>query len=663
MKPQSRGTGCVHGARPDQWGASSGLQAGRPCPGSSDMTPIFMRSSIVTPLAGVILLALSVSLAWGRLPLDGAGWSIMTPSTDSRLCYVSTGSGDDATGVAYRPSDPLIGSDPQSPVGAIKPFRTFGAAYAKTVAGRPDWILMKRGEIFKGKIEAHYGRADTERFVVTSYGSSGERPLFRTGGWQMGLNLMSNSYINRYIAIVGLHLYCNKRDPSSPDFTGYVDNYTGIKLYAKVEDLLIEDCWLEWYQTNISAMNGGEVMKNLVIRRNILNNAYGSGAHSQGMYCDGASGVTLEENVFDHNGWILTGPDKVGGATMFNHNTYFNSVHDSTFKGNMFLRASSMGNKWCANATDADYNITIDDNLYVEGEIGIGGGNASLPYRYRNMTITNNVMEGIGRTRPTARSLGWYIDVADWDGGLVTNNLLIRREDTGGLGNVFAINVGGSGNTNRKVQIQNNTVYRLASNQPLITLAGGANFSEISFMNNTVDTDNYTPQIAAVRGSFAHYTFSNNRYFTARAASSWFSASGSKSFTQWAALAGESGSATGHGVFPDANRTVETYNESLGGKASFDDFIAQVRQQSKTRWRPEYTARAVNAYIRLGFGMGNKPPKFPSDPLARIIHERYAFIHNPPDGRPAGRPSGFDAVPGFVGRSRSPQGGLFVLHE
>jgi hypothetical protein len=32
MKPQSRGTGCVNCARPDQWGASSGLRPGGPIP-------------------------------------------------------------------------------------------------------------------------------------------------------------------------------------------------------------------------------------------------------------------------------------------------------------------------------------------------------------------------------------------------------------------------------------------------------------------------------------------------------------------------------------------------------------------------------------------------------------------------------------------------------
>jgi len=35
MKPQPRETGCVHCARPDQWGASSGHRVGRPYPGSS----------------------------------------------------------------------------------------------------------------------------------------------------------------------------------------------------------------------------------------------------------------------------------------------------------------------------------------------------------------------------------------------------------------------------------------------------------------------------------------------------------------------------------------------------------------------------------------------------------------------------------------------------
>lgn len=45
--PQSRGTGCVNCARPDQWGASSGLLDGRPYPGSNkhNLTTITPDSS------------------------------------------------------------------------------------------------------------------------------------------------------------------------------------------------------------------------------------------------------------------------------------------------------------------------------------------------------------------------------------------------------------------------------------------------------------------------------------------------------------------------------------------------------------------------------------------------------------------------------------------
>ena len=42
---------------------------------------------------------------------------------------------------------------------------------------------------------------------------------------------------------------------------------------------------------------------------------------------------------------------------------------------------------------------------------------------------------------------------------------------------------------------------------------------------------------------------------------------------------------------------------SLGHKPTFDAFLAEVRKQSKARWRPEFTAGAINAWFRQGFGM------------------------------------------------------------
>lgn len=55
------------------------------------------------------------------------------------------------------------------------------------------------------------------------------------------------------------------------------------------------------------------------------------------------------------------------------------------------------------------------------------------------------------------------------------------------------------------------------------------------------------------------------------------------------------------GPFKDPNRSLASYNASLGGAESFEAFVAEVRQQSKTRWREEYMADRIIQYFRDGF--------------------------------------------------------------
>ncbi len=62
---------------------------------------------------------------------DAQGWSILTPSADSRLIYVSS-AGNDSTAKFYLPSDSEIGNDPFNPTGTILPYATITAALAQT---------------------------------------------------------------------------------------------------------------------------------------------------------------------------------------------------------------------------------------------------------------------------------------------------------------------------------------------------------------------------------------------------------------------------------------------------------------------------------------------------------------------------------------------------
>ncbi len=77
--------------------------------------------------------------------------------------------------------------------------------------------------------------------------------------------------------------------------------------------------------------------------------------------------LTIEGNVFDHNGWN----EDVSSAcaTMYNHNMYLNA-NGLVIRDNIIARASSMGIKMRSDSTgDAD-DLVFENNLFVDGEIG-----------------------------------------------------------------------------------------------------------------------------------------------------------------------------------------------------------------------------------------------------------------------------------------------------
>lgn len=511
-----------------------------------NITHLILVASLLTAVCPVSAQDSTPASRW--LPVDEEGWTVLKPVADSRIIYVSSSAGDDDTGRVYGPTDNAVGSDPFRPTDQVKPFKSIGGAFTKTGADRPDWVLLKRGDAWLGGVPLKNGRSKSEPSVVASYGATGDRPLLKTGK-ASGVKLRSKS--GQYIVVAGLRFYAHTRDPQSPDYTG-PDGKSGFDIYVGKDDtakgLLLEDCSFKFYQSNV--IQGPGVIEDVVIRRCQILDNYSAVSHSQGMYTKNVS-LLLEENVFDHNGWLMRqvdrGNDKNDGqATMFNHNTYFCNSHDVTFRGNMFLRASSMGNKWTANYGPASArNLMIDDNLYVEGEIGIGiGGNNPGPCRFKDITISNNVLLNIGRGQPTGRTLGWGIDVLDWDGGSITGNVLVHRKSDI-VTNVHSLSVGASDENGlcRDVAVRDNVF----SGAPVYYSKQSERLQGISF------TDNKTQTLAEL------------------------------------APAGK------------AERSIESYMASLGREPSLPAFAVELRKQSKANWRFEFTAATVNDWLRQGF--------------------------------------------------------------
>jgi hypothetical protein len=80
---------------------------------------------------------------------------------------------------------------------------------------------------------------------------------------------------------------------------------------------------------------------------------------------------------------------------MFNHNTYFTDTHETVFRNNLFLRGSSAANKFTSNTKSGKneikvWDLVVDNNLYIEGEVGISiGGNDDQNNgpRWRNIML------------------------------------------------------------------------------------------------------------------------------------------------------------------------------------------------------------------------------------------------------------------------------------
>ena len=546
---------------------------------------------------------------------DESGWSIITPSDDSRLIYVSSSSGDDETAEFYLLKDL---SDVENP-GLIKPFSTIEAASVHARTGYPDWILLRQGDSWEihDLILVKSGRSARERSVITSYGQSGERPIIKSDAIE-AFRIWSNRY---YIAITGIEFYAYKRDPDSLDFSGWgqTTDSTGIRVYSPEDStmgtILLEGNTFNYLSKGISITGGGDVI-DVVIRRNIIRNSYSENSHSQGIFAQHTSAL-LEENIFDHNGWYKQQVDSgnersEGQANMFNHNTYFAKSFSSKFIRNIFLRPSSIHNKWTANSdSDSKFDsissedLWMEDNLYVGGEIGISaGGNADHGNgpRWKNITIINNVMLAIGRDQPTNRTLGWNIDASDWEGGLICGNYVLHT-DNPLVTNLLGIRLEGHSSD---VTIADNTIHGLfrpvpSSKTGAITIDSDPKANIIISGNNIQLTEGdmrviFTDQLDSI-------SFQGNRYFSALEDNSWFYSNGiSHGIDSWREISGDISSTVGADSFIEPKRTFETYLLSIGLSESIADFSHQAANQSKSNWSLDLTAQSVINYIREGYG-------------------------------------------------------------
>lgn len=629
---------------------------------SADDDPFF-RYGLDIPIEGTVRPIRVGDVAWPEnfRPVDAEGWSTFLASPETRILYVSSSDGNDATAVVYHPSDDAVGRDPFNPVGIVKPFANVDTALKRQRSGMPDWVLLKRGDTWRGPITEQQlppGKSGDEPRVIGAYGPL-TQPRPQITGKGTGFRLGGPHHGTQHVAIVGIEFYNSWQDPAHEDWNVDVQRLHGPdgqqyerelrgphssgimwgnndRRGAPMENVLVEDCYLRFCP--VSGTNFGADMKNFVVRRNVIVDHYPLRGHTMGLWNSRGS-LRLEENIVDHCGWYNQHGQEppIGWANPLSHNLYYSKCWNTALVRNLWLRSASIGNKFRGDNLRSLGNLLLDDNLFVDGELGPGiSGNYPGPFRNVNVNLVNNVLSDIGRSRPTNRHLAWYFPLADWDGGNIANNLLVRQHHPD-IGNAYGIQMQASqrqqdretgkpitqghgsllGRT-RNVNIFQNVVYGIRMserNAPLKLLANSeGGFENVRVFDNQFQCQVY-PNLLAIVESLDGVAFENNTWYTIAEGKPFQVGSGDDrrelTFDEWLDASGERGGQYRKIDYPDADRSIENHMRKLGYRGTdeqlYAKFFEEARRMRRGAWRREFTASAINGYFREGFGMQHLP--------------------------------------------------------
>ncbi|MDQ3014759.1 MAG: fibronectin type III domain-containing protein [bacterium] len=515
----------------------------------------------------------------GPDPVSGPGWTTLTSSSDTKKIYVSNSSGSDSNNGSSN-----------------APVKTLSKAYSLVRNGYPDWILLKKGDVWTNEGFTdweHSGRSASEPVVITSYGSGTARPLIESGS-KAGLMAYDSVYSPtkrvKNLSIVGIHFKGNYAQ-------------SGIRILTGESNILIEDIKIERYATNISitTQDSAQRIKNVTIRRSVIMDAFHltEPSQRQGIYVNGADGLLIEENVVERNGWRVRNEGSV-----YAHDIYlaYNNT-GVTVRKNIISRGASHGLQMRPGGI-------VEDNLFVGNPISMSYGvvnGINLKAGGVSGRVNNNViLEGSDITPNATR--GWGMEISNIKAGTnttVSNNLFAFNKSIR-KGHAIQFTYPNPANPEDAVgvndlTVSNNIVYDWGQGVYIAEqyIPGGSGikrWNNVKFTNNQFQNLQYF--ITHEHGNTfngAHESWTGNVYSHRND----FSYEGTTMlFEDWRSDIEPGIIVTGKNYAP---RTLGQYSSSIGGSGTSDDFLLKARSQSRDSWDDDYTALKANAYIKAGF--------------------------------------------------------------
>lgn len=463
-----------------------------------------------------------------------AGFTAYNPSADTQVVYVAN-DGDDSNN----------GLSPLTPV------RTLDHAANLMRDGKPDWLLLKRGDTFdlpgdEGGDFRYWqpsGRSHDEPMIVGAYGDPIQpRPRIHTNGRGALRSVKSSHLVFR-----DLHFNANLRDPHGAQFDGGGEMETGVSI-NRTDDLRFEGCLVEYFSMNMMFRDGSNEnppLGGIVLHRCVIRNAYAHGQEdSSGMYFKLADGVTLSECIIDHNGWDEDVPQSVRRGR--NHNVYFSDCTNITVTGCIFARESYLALKIRSERERHCQNVTVSNNLFLQCAfpLDFGANGSDDQINFVNLVVKDNVF---------ARTTGWPLDAPRGRG-----MKLSRCEDGQVSGNLFIDNGPNGPEKNEACRIDGETHLQdimVYDNDAVLPLQEGEELFSTHYRQRNPHDD---------------ITFVNNRENVLIAR------------------------------YVDPTVHFEAYLSQIGA-SSIDAFLDRASAMQAVDWDDRYTAAALLPYYRDGF--------------------------------------------------------------
>ena len=518
---------------------------------------------------------------------DAAGWTVITPPRDARVVYVSSSRGSDAN----------------SGLSASAPVKSLARAASLVRNRSGDQMLLRRGDTWRETLGmwTKSGRSHDEPLVIGAYGA-GERPTLATGN-RTALTTGRQSVPRvDHLALVGVRFYADARDPASRTYSGTTPN-PGLRIVSATDDLLVEDCVVQGYATNIVLGKYFGDLTNVTVRRSVIIDAYANTTYAQGLYATDVHGLLLEENVFDHNGWNARVPG--ARANMHNHNIYLrDDTSGVVVRGNLIANAASHG-------LQARSGGVVEGNTFLNNPIGMSFGHVNgSPVTEGGVSgaVRDNVFLGGGTIDGSRRGQG--LEIGNTRPGAnvtVSGNVFAHNE----AGPGFAVNLNyGSGVENpwdavgiNDLTIRENVVYEWSRGLTIMEDfrpgRGQKGVSRLSVRDNDFQ-ELETPFVLHVPGAFGGGIFSGNEYHASGGTPHVSSEGRSIRWTDWS-RGHETGGRVVRVGYPDPERTAGSYAGRLGLKATDGGFVLAARGQGRGDWDPDLTGRALAGYVRAGF--------------------------------------------------------------